>query len=180
MAPEGPGVLRDLFDEVFLDFDRVGVFGQPEAFAQARDVGIDDDTRFDAVGVPKDDVGGFTSDAGEVGEGVEIYRNFAIMFPDEGFRGGNEVLGLVAEEAGGADEVFDILLLCGGKRSGVRVFFEERGRHHVDAHVGALRGQNGGNEELERAVVVQLAMGVGVGGAEDAEQLAGASVASGG
>jgi hypothetical protein len=115
-----------------------------------------------------------------MGEGFEFAGDFAVMDLNQGLGGGADIFCFVAEEAGGADEVFDILLLCGGKRSGVRVFFEERGRHHVDAHVGALRGQNGGNEELERAVVVQLAMGVGVGRAEDAEQLAGASVASGG
>ena len=180
VAPEGPGVLRDLFDEVFFDFDRVFLLGQTEALAQAGDVGVDDDAGFDAVGVAEDDIGGFASDAGEVSEVVEILRNFTVMFPHEGFRGGDEILGFVAEETGGADEVFDVFLFGGSECFGVRVFFEKGGRHHVDAHVGALRGEDGGDEKLEGPLVVEFAMGVGVGGAEDAKKLAGASVASDG
>ena len=175
MTPEGPGVARDDFHQILFDFDRVGVLGQSEAFAQAGDVGVDDDTGFDAVGVAEDDIGGFASDAGEVSEGFEISRNFTVMFPHEGLRGGDEILGLVAEETCGADDVFDVFLFGGSECFGVRVFFEKGGRHHVDAHVGALRGEDGGDEELECALVVQFAVGVGVGGAEDVENVDGGS-----
>ena len=138
-------------------------------------MGIDDDTGFNAVGVAEDDIGGFASDAGEVSEVLEILRNFTVMFPHEGFRGGDEILGFVAEETGGADEVFDVFLFGRSECFGVRVFFEKGGRHHVDAHVGALRGEDGGDEELEGALVVQFAVGVGVGGAEDVEKADGGS-----
>ena len=129
MAPEGPGVLRDLFDEVFLDFDRVGVFGQPEAFAQARDVGVDDDAGFDAVGVAEDDIGGFASDPGEMGEGFEFAGDFAFVVVDEGLGGGADIFRFVAEEAGGMDEVFEVFLARGGHAFGVREFLEEGGGH---------------------------------------------------
>ena len=168
VAPEGPGVLGDLFDEVFFDFDRVFLLGQTEALAQAGDVGVDDDAGFDAVGVAEDDIGGFASDPGQMGEGFEFAGDFAFVVVDEGLGGGADIFRFVAEEAGGADEVFEVFLARGSHAFGVREFLEEGGGHHVDAHVGALRGEDGGDEELERAVVVEFAVGVGVGGAEDA------------
>ena len=180
VAPEGPGVLGDLFDEVLFDFDRIFLLGQTEALAQAGDVGVDDDAGFDAVGVAEDDVGGFASDPGEMGEGFEFAGDFAFVVVDECLGGGTDIFRFVAEEAGGTDEVFEVFLARGGHAFGVRVFLEEGGGHQVDAHVGALRGEDGGDEELEGAVVVEFAVGVGVGGAEDAKKLAGASVASDG
>jgi len=169
VAPKRPVILRDDFHQVFFDFDRVGVFGQTEALAQAGHVGVDHDAGFDAVGVAEDDVGGFASDAGQMGERFEVSGDFAVMEPDQSLGGGDEVFRFVAEETGGADEVFDVLLLRGGEGLGVRVFPEERGCHQIDAHVGALRGEDGGDEELEGSFVVQFAVGVGIGGAEDFE-----------
>ena len=180
VAPEGPGVLGDELDEVFFDFDRVFLLGQTEALAQAGDVGVDHDAGLDAVGVAEDDVGGFASDPGEMGEGFEFAGDFASVVVDEGLGGGADIFRFVAEEAGGTDEVFEVFLARGGHAFGVRVFLEEGGSHQVDAHVGALRGEDGGDEELEGAVVVEFAMGIGVSGAEDAKKLAGVSVASDG
>jgi hypothetical protein len=180
VTPEGPDVLRDSLDEVLFDFDRVGFLVQSEAFAQPGDVGVDDDTGFDAEGVAENNIGGFASDPGEMGERFQVAGDFTVMVLDQGVGGGDEVFRFVAEETGGADEFFDVFLFGGGEMSGVRVFFEEGEGHHVDAHVGALRGEDGGDEKLEGPLVVEFAMGVGVGGAEDAKKLAGASVASDG
>ena len=175
MAPEGPGVLRDSFDQVLFDFDRVGVLGQSEAFAQAGDVGVHDDTGFNAEGVAENNIGCFASDPGETGERLQVAGDLTVMVLDQGLGGGDEVFRFVAEETGRADEVFDVFLFGDGEVTGVRVFFEEGGGHHVDAHVGALRGEDGGDEELECALVVQFAVGVGVGGAEDVENVDGGS-----
>ena len=90
----------------------------------------------------------------------------AVLRPTPGRWVSDEVSRLVVEEAGGADEVFDVFLPGGGERFGVGIFFEEGGRHEVDPHVGALGRENGGDEELEGALVVQLAVGVGIGGAQ--------------
>ncbi len=167
--------MGDSLDEVLFDFDRVGVLGQSEAFAQAGDVGVDDDTGFNAEGVAENNIGCFASDPGEVGERFQVAGDFTVMVLDQGLGGGDEVFRFVAEETGGADEFFDVFLFGGGEMSGVRVFFEEGGGHHVDAHVGALRGEDGGDEELEGTVVIQFAVGVRVGGAEGLEDGRGGS-----
>ena len=83
MAPEGPGVLGNLLDEIFFDFDRIGVLGQSEAFTQAGDVGVDHNAGFDPIGVAEDNVGSLASDSGKVGEGCEFAGDFAVMVLDE-------------------------------------------------------------------------------------------------
>jgi hypothetical protein len=143
-----------LLDEVLFDFDRVFLSGQAKAPTQAGDVGVDDDTGLDSVGVAEDDVGGFASDAGKIRQGFQIFRDFAIVLLRDGLCGGDEILGFVAEKAGGADEILNVLLLGCGESLGVGVFAEEGGSHQVDADIGALRGQDGGDEELEGAAVV--------------------------
>jgi hypothetical protein len=158
--------LGDSLDEVLFDFDRVGVLGQSEAFAQAGDVRVDDDTGFDAESIAENNIGCFASDPGETGERFQVAGDFTVMVLDQGLGGGDEVFRFVAEETGGADEFFDVFLFGGGEMSGVRVFFEEGGGHHVDAHIGALRGEDGGDEELKGTVVIQFAVSVGIGGAE--------------
>ena len=56
---------------------------------------------------------------------------------------------------------------------GRRVAGEQRRRHHVDAGVGGLGGQDRGRQQLERVAVVELADGVGVRLGEAAGDLAG-------
>ena len=76
-------------------------------------------------------------------------------------------LGLVVVEAGGADELFN--RLDGGFSHRFRggVGGEESGGDHVDAGIGALRGEDGGDEKLPWRGVDEGALGAGVGFAED-------------
>ena len=106
---------------------------------------------------------------------VEVFDDFA--------GGALDGFGLVAEEAGGADEVFEIgqrgLGHCwrGGEAA------EEFGGDHVDAHISALRGEDGGDEEFPGRAVVKGADGVGVGfveGLEDGGDAGGRERAAGG
>ena len=53
---------------------------------------------------------------------------------------------LGAVEAEGLDVGLDLLVACGGERGGIRVAGEERTGHGVDAHVGGLRREHGGDE----------------------------------
>ena len=47
--------------------------------------------------------------------------------------------------------------LAAASEAGIGIGGEERGRHHVDPGVGALRGQDGGRQQLERVLEVQRA-----------------------
>ena len=82
---------------------------------------------------------------------------------------------LGAVEAEGLNVGFDLFGTCGGERGGVRVACEECTGDGVDAHVGGLCREHGGDEQFEGVVEVEFCDGVGVGFAEDAVNLAGAA-----
>ena len=82
---------------------------------------------------------------------------------------------LGAVEAEGLDVGLDLFVACGGERGCIGVAGEERTGDGVDAHVGGLCREYGGDEQFEGGVEVQFGDGVGVGFAEDAVNLAGAT-----
>ena len=90
-------------------------------------------------------------------------------------REGDDGACLGAVEAEGLDVRFDLFGACGGERGGVRVACEECTGDGVDAHVGGLCREHGGDEQLEGVVEVEFCDGVGVGFAEDAVDFAGAA-----
>jgi len=92
---------------------------------------------------------------------VEVGDDLAGCAPD-GF-------GLVAEEAGGFYEGFEFGQGSLGHGGGSGEAAEELGRDQVDAHVGALGGEDGGDEEFPRRAVGERALGVGIGLIESAE-----------
>ena len=171
VAPMGPGVSGDNFHKVTFDFDRVAVLGESEALAEASNVRIDNDPGFDAEGVAENNVGGFASDARQVREGFQVAGNLAVMVLGDGGGRGADVFGFVAKEAGRADEFLDVFLRGGGHARCVGKLLEKRGGDHVDAFVGALRGEDGGNEKLESASVIERTMGVRVGAAQNLQDM---------
>ena len=73
------------------------------------------------------------------------------MLGDESCAHGPDVFGLVAIETGGVNEDFQFLLRDGCVISRSTAANEEGLRYDVDSFVGALRGEDGGDKELERA-----------------------------
>ena len=61
--------------------------------------------------------------------------------------------------------------LCSAAASaaGVGIAREQKRRRQVDARVGALRGQNHRDQQLERVVVLERGLGVRIGRFEDRE-----------
>jgi hypothetical protein len=166
VAEKGPGVAGDELDEILLDADGVGEFREAEALGETADMRIDDDAFIFIEGVSEDNIRGFASSSGECGEGFKGGWHFAAMLGNEGGTHGAEVFRFVAIETGGADEGLEVLLRNGGVIGCGAATLEEVLGDEVDALVGALRGEDGGDEELERVRVVELAMGIGVDGWE--------------
>ena len=73
-----------------------------------------------------------------------------------------EALGLLAEEAGAADDLLQRRQRRLRHRLRRRVAPEQLGRHHVDPLVRALGGQDRRAHQLERRLAVELAVDVGV------------------
>jgi len=157
-----------------LDFFGRGLPGEVKAAGEALDVGVDDDAFRFPVGDAEDDAGGLAAAAGKLDEFSHRVRHLAGMLFGNGPATGTDGFGFVAEKASGFDEVFKFARWCFGKIGGGPVLGEEGGGDFVDADVGALGAENGGDEELERVFVVEFAADVGVGDAKFCDDFLGA------
>ena len=127
-----------------------------------RDMSIDDHAMVCVEGVAENDIGGFASHAAELNEGFHCGWDFSGVSLDERAATGLDIFGFIAEEANAPD----IFLKLSKRRFGVvfcgPVFFEQIRRDNVDLLVGALGGQNCGDQQFQGTAVAQLAMGVGI------------------
>ena len=89
-------------------------------------------------------------------------RHLAAEFFHQRSAAGFDVFRLVAEKAGGLDRRFDLRQRRFGKTSSGAIFFEQLRGDQVYALVRALRREDGGDEQLQRIFMVQLAMRVGI------------------
>ncbi len=170
VAEERPGFARNELKQVLFDFFRSFGVGESEALGEALDVGVDNDAFGAAKDFAEDDVGGFSADAWELNEGVEGVGDGAVVVFKEGAGAALNVASFGAEEAGGLDEGFefregDFSVVAGGFASG-----EKGGGDLIDSGVGALGGEDGGDEEIEGGMIVEFAVGVGVGEGEALEE----------
>ena len=163
VAYVAPLVLRELSHQPLLDGGDGCVFGgEGEAFAEAVDVGVDDEAGVDVEGVAEDDVGGFSRNAAEGEKLVHGLRHLALEVLHERGHGGVDGLGFVAKEADGFDVGFDLVRHRRGEGGGRGEGFEKRGRDFVDGDVGGLCRENGGDEQLVRRGVIEFTDGVWV------------------
>lgn len=102
---------REELHQLLLDFDRILGRGPAKPPAEAADVGIHDDASGGVEGVAEDDVGGFTSRAGDGDELVDRLRDLAMETLHEGGRHADQILGFVAEEACRSNKLFDVALI---------------------------------------------------------------------
>jgi len=163
VAPFGPMGLGDEAHEGAFDFDGIGFFGEGEALGEASDMGIDDNADRLLEGVTEDDVGGFASDTAEVGEGIHIGGDLAVVMEEKIEGGFADAAGFAAEKAGGLDQRFEFCRVGGCHLGGGGEALEEGRGDHIDPAIGALGAEDGGDEEFERVAVEEFAMGVGVG-----------------
>jgi hypothetical protein len=96
------------------------------------------------------------------GEGFEGRWHFTCVSGDERGAHGSEVFGLVAVEAGGADDGFEFFLRYGSVVFGCAAALKEIFRDKVHSFVRALRGEDRGNQKLQRVRGVELTVGIGV------------------
>jgi hypothetical protein len=157
--------------QVALDFDGVVGGGEAEALGEAANVGVYDDTFGLAIGVAEDDVGGFAGDTGKGEEGGHLGRNFATVFLFKEAGSFLDVGGFVAVEAGAAHQFFQFSTVGGGEGSSRWVAGEEGGGDFINEYVGALGGEDGGDEELEGGFMIEGAASIGVGVAQKGDEI---------
>ncbi len=156
MAREDPAPAGYEGAERLLDLHRVGRLREPEPARDAADVSVHDDAARDAVGAAEDDVGGLPRHARQPGDLLHRLRHLAVELLRDHLARRLDGLRLVAEVAGGADDLLDVLRLGRGQGSWRRIALEELRSDPVDRDVGALGREDRRDEELPGRLEVEL------------------------
>lgn len=115
-----------------------------------------------AESVAEHDVRGFPPDPMQGHQVLHPRGDYAVVPFDEVSGKSEERFGLGAEKPRGPNEILNPLAGSGREGARVRVGGEEGGRDLIDPDIGALRGENGCDEQLERVVEIELAARVGI------------------
>ena len=159
MTEARPTRLRDHLGELVVNSLRIVGAGETEALGHAEDVSVDGDRGL-VERVAEHDVGSLQSDTGECDERITGSGNLAPVAIDKRLRHPEHRLRLRAEEAGRLDLALEALRRRRHVVGGPTVSLEQRRRHDVHAFVGALRGEDGRDEQLERRREVQRTLRV--------------------
>ena len=150
VGPQSPVGLRHQLHEMALDANRVLFMGERESAGESAYMGIHDDALVHPEGVAEHDVGGLSPDPRKIDELLHGVRYLATVIFRQSLPKADERARFVAEEAGGADKLFEFVGvgLCVVVR--LRISFEQRRSDLIDALIGALRREDCGHEQLER------------------------------
>lgn len=124
-------------------------------------MGIYHEPLVDIKTVTQHDIGGLATHTGESGELVDGARDLAAVVFNQCLGTADDILGLVLVKSSGTDDFFHLPLIRLSKLFRSREALKQVRGDHVDPHVRALGGQDGGDQELKGGFVVQFAMGIG-------------------
>ena len=142
-------------------FDDDGIVRRRDADAvrHTQHMAVDRETRH-AERVAEYHVRGLAADARELDERLHRVRHFAAVLFGDRRRHADQRFRFRAEETGRLDDGFELGGGGAGKRPGGGVAGEQGRRDLVHALVGALRGEDGRREQLERIAVIELGIRV--------------------
>ncbi|BBJ42651.1 hypothetical protein SSPO_053690 [Streptomyces antimycoticus] len=159
MREHRPLALGEERGDLRLDLLGVLLGGPLPAPHQPPEVGVHGQARH-PEGIAEHHIGRLTADTGQGDQILEPARDLAAEAVTEGCGQAQQRFGLGAEEAGRPDQLLQGLRVGCRHVLGRRTGGEERGGGLVDPQIGGLGGQDRGHQKLERALEVQLGMGV--------------------
>ena len=142
-------------EDLKLPFDLDGVLGggQPELIGNAYAVCVRHNTA-EAEHVAADEVRDLPADAAEPEQILHRLGDLAAEFVDQRPAAAADVLRLGIVQPDRANQFLQLALPAFGDAARVGKAREQRPGNEVDARVGALRGEDGHNQQAERVVVV--------------------------
>src|SRR5215471_3943997 len=102
---------------------------------------VNDDAVGDAEPGTEDNIGGLAGGSGDGEQLGHCVWNLAVEVVHDFLRRSDDGFGFVPKEPGGADVRLELFGFERGERLWRRVLLEDDGSDHVDAYVGALRGE---------------------------------------
>src|SRR5436190_4307163 len=151
--------------QIALDLHRVLLAGEPQPLREAPDVRVDHDP-LRLPQLSRDDVTGLPRDARQPDQLFEARRHLAVELLEQRSHRPAQRLRLLPVETGREDVALELLLRDGEVVLGLAVLLEQRLGDAVDVHVGRLRREHHGDEQLERAAEAERDRRVGVFGRE--------------
>lgn len=146
-------------DDVF-DVFRVFFFAEPQPESHAHHMGIHDDAWRTEAG-RRYEVGRFPAHARQAKQLFHLCGYFSAELGDQDARRKHEMSRFCPEKTCRMYEGFYILGFGGGKREGVGISAEERGRHGVYLVIGTLRAQHDGAKKFETGGILKEGFRVG-------------------
>src|SRR6266540_1437954 len=142
-------------------FDSLGIVAVRESqpVGDAKHVAIDRKTR-NAERVTENHVCGLAANSRQFRQRFHARRDLGTVVIDEGARHSDQGLCLLAKEPGRFDRLLQLAGIGIRERLCVCVSGKQRRCDLIDTLVARLRGEDGGNEQLERRAVVKLRIGV--------------------
>lgn len=148
MGKEGPVRLGYDFHQRLFHLHGVMLAGQSHPAAQTAHVGVHDDALGQVEGVAQNHVGGFSAHAREFVEMFHGTRHFTIVVFNQGSGTATDRFGLGAEKSCGADQALQLSCRDLSEVMSRSAAGKEGGSDFIDPLVGALGGENCGDEKL--------------------------------
>ena len=164
--------LREKCHEIAFDRHWGGGIGERKSVRQSIHMRVHDDAHVTVETIAQHDVGGLARDAAQEQQLVHGARNFTAKLFDQQTTTGVDRFGLVAKEPDRAHIGFDLERRRARKRVRCWKRREECRGRAIDRHVGALRGENRGDQEFVRRTPVEFAVRIGIARLEVGENVA--------
>ena len=160
MVGDGAPVGGDMALEVLFDFQRRLAVGEAEPVGNPENVGVHRDDGF-VVNNGGNDICRLSADARKCHQRIDVRGDLPAEIGKEFPGHGNQVRGFAVGIGDAADEGIDLVECGGGQGGGIREAFEQGRRDQVHPPVGALGGEDDGDEQLEGVGVMKFGGGEG-------------------
>ena len=148
--------------QVPLDAFGAGLSRQAEAVGQPLDMGVDDHAAGQSKGGPEHHVGRLSPNPRQTGQSFQVTGDLLVVGLGKPLGHPQQVLRLRPEKAGGADQFRKFGWIRRRQAASIRIAAKQLRRHLVDPSVGTLRREDRRDQQLERVLVNQGALGLGI------------------
>ncbi len=153
-----PMITRKQFHQVPFDLHRIGFTRQAESPRKSTDVSVDDDALVHSKCIPQNDIRRLASHPGQCSQFLQSPGDLSRVSFQNLSRRTADRLGLVSVKSRRSDQRLNFVRRNGGEIFHLRAASKQRRSHEIHPDIGALRGENRRNQQLQRVGEVQLAV----------------------
>ena len=119
-------------------------------------MGVHDDRRL-LENISPNDIGCFSPDAGKRDQFLNVSRNVPAVIAHQPVTTGDDVSRLAVIKAAGMNALLQFFQIRPRKSLCIRIFLKQSRRDQINPRIGTLGRQDGGDEQLQRIFMMQIA-----------------------